>query len=59
MKWVKENKVHEESGLTIEAIRCKRKNGVWIEGEHWTKGPDGRCWYNLSEIEKWVESSAA
>ncbi len=59
MKWVRDNIIAKESGLTVEAIRCKKKKGIWVEGEHWVKGPDGRTWYNKEAIEEWVVSQAA
>ncbi len=59
MKWVLIKVLSRESGLTEDAIRAKKKNGVWLEAEHWRKAPDGRIWFNREAIERWVESRAA
>ncbi len=59
MTWVTSKLLAQESGLTEEAIRCKKKNGVWLEGVHWRKAPDSRIYYNREAIERWVESRAA
>ncbi len=37
------------------AFNKKRSRGVWLEGKHWTRAPDGRVWVNWRAIEKWVE----
>ena len=59
MKWVVLKVIERESGLTEYAIRGKRKTGVWVEGTHWRKGPDGRLYFNREAIEKWVEGEVA
>ena len=59
MRWVLIKVLARESGLTEDAIRAKKKNGVWLEGVHWRKAPDGRIWFNREAIERWVESRAA
>ena len=32
----------EMSGYTPDAVRSKIKRGDWVEGQVWTKAPDGR-----------------
>lgn len=59
MKWVVIKVLAHQSGLTEDAIRAKKKKGVWVEGVHWRKAPDNRIWFNTEAIEKWVESRAA
>ena len=59
MRWVVIKVLARESGLTEDAIRAKKKNGVWLEGVHWRKAPDGRIWFNREAIERWVEGRAA
>lgn len=59
MKWVLIKVLARQSGLTEDAIRAKKKNGVWLEGIHWRKAPDGRIWFNREAIERWVEGRAA
>lgn len=55
LKWVQVKKFCEISGYTPDAIYAKMKKGVWLEGAHWRKGPDGHIFINLQEFEKWVE----
>lgn len=57
MKWVLINKVVELIGYTDDAIRAKIKRGVWLQNTHWKKAPDGRLFFNLEAIQKWVEKA--
>jgi hypothetical protein len=41
LAWVKLNRYGEISGDTPEAIRAKRKKGVWLDGLQCKVGPDG------------------
>jgi hypothetical protein len=59
MNWVTVKKFALESGYTADAIRAKIKRGIWLEGKHWKKAPDGRVLLNLREIEAWIEGKAA
>jgi len=59
MNWVLIRKVVEMLGYTDDAIRAKIKRGVWQEGTHWRKAPDGRIFINLRAIQAWVEGKAA
>ena len=56
MKWVLIKVLSRETGLSQDAIRSKKKNGVWREFVHWRKAPDGRIWFDLEAIYKWVEN---
>ena len=56
MNWVLINKVVDAFGYTKDAIRNKKKKGVWLQDKHWKKAPDGRIVFNLKEIEKWMVS---
>ena len=58
MKYVIIKKLSELSGLTNNAIYAYVKKGIWIEGNHWVKR-NGRLYFNIQEIEKWVEGKAA
>ena len=58
MKHVTIKKFSEETGYTENAARSKIQRGEWLEGELWTRAPDGRVLLNLEEYEKWVESKA-
>lgn len=56
MKWVKLKKYCQETGDTTNAVHCKRKRGMWLDGLHCKLGPDGNLWVNMVEVEKWVEN---
>lgn len=43
------------TGYSEKAVRRKLEDGVWIEGKHYRKAPDGRITMNLQEYYKWVE----
>ena len=59
MKYVTIKVLARESGLSEDAIRAKKKNGIWLEGVHWQKAPDGRIYFNREAIERWVEGIVA
>lgn len=59
MKWVLINKVVEIIGYTEDAIRAKKKNGIWLCGIHWIKAPDNRIHFNIEAIQKWIEGKKA
>ncbi len=49
------------TGYSQKAIRRKIEDGVWLEGQLWTKAPDGRILIDMENYHKWVrgELSAA
>lgn len=47
------------TGYSLDAQNSKRKEGVWEEGVHWRKAPDGRIMYNWRAIDRWVEQERA
>ncbi len=53
-KWVPAKQYSKISGYSFDALKHKR-NGHWIEGDHWRKGPDGVIYYNWHYIDEWVE----
>ena len=55
LQYITINKLAEISGYSIEAIRQKRKNGVWLENIHWKKAPDNRILFNHKKIVEWIE----
>ncbi|APX94287.1 excisionase [Halomonas sp. 1513] len=55
-KWVLRNKLSELYGYSLSAIDHKRKDGTWPEGRIWRKAPDGRIFYNVEALDRWVES---
>jgi hypothetical protein len=55
MKWVLIKKLVELTGYTEDALRPKIKKGVWLQGVHWRKAPDGRIHFSVPAIEAWIE----
>jgi len=47
------------TGYTEKAIRRKIQDGVWVQGKHYRKAPDGRVAMNLQEFYRWVEGTQA
>ncbi len=43
------------TGYSEKAVRRKIEDGVWLEGKHYRRAPDGRITMNLREYYKWVE----
>ena len=56
MKWVMLKKYCQETGDTEDAVRWRRKAGIWADGKHSKVGPNGRIWVNVEEVQKWVEA---
>jgi hypothetical protein len=47
------------TGYTVKACQRKIETGVWLEGKHYRRSPDGRIHMNLQEYEAWVENTKA
>ena len=45
------------TGYTEKAVRRKIEDGVWIQGKHYQKAPDGRITMNIQEYYKWVQGA--
>ena len=43
------------TGYSEKAVRRKIGDGVWTQGKHYKKAPDGRITMSLPEYYKWVE----
>lgn len=43
------------TGYTERAIRTKIQKGVWLEGQEFLKGPDGRVLISMRGYTSWVE----
>lgn len=43
------------SGKTEGAIRKKIERGIWLEGRHYRRDPEGCIWINTTGVESWVE----
>lgn len=59
LQYITINLLSDISGYSPEAIRQKRKNGIWLEGTHWKKAPDGRILFNHLKIVEWIEGKTA
>ena len=46
------------TGYTEKAVRRKIEDGVWLQGKHFRKAPDGRITLDIQEYYKWVEQAA-
>lgn len=51
-------KLAEESGYTVEALRAKILRGQFAEGIHYIKSPDGRIHFYVEAYLQWVQSNA-
>ena len=56
IKWITINKMADETGYTIKALRDKISKGVWAQGTIWRKAPDNRILFNREEYNKWAVS---
>ncbi len=45
----------ELTGYSEKAIRCKIQEGVWLEGKHYRRAPDGRITMDIQAYYSWVE----
>lgn len=58
MNWVLIHRLCDLTGYSEDAVRAKVKRGVWLMETHWRKAPDGRLFFNLEAIRKWIEGQA-
>lgn len=47
---------HSLTGYSPDAVHRKIKNGVWREGVHFRRAPDGHVMMSLRAYHQWVES---
>jgi hypothetical protein len=55
-RYVRIPKFCEETGYTDRAVETKIQRGVWIEGRHYRRAPDGSILMDMEGYEKWVEN---
>lgn len=55
MKYVLIKRFAEITGYTEKAVRRKIEEGVWLQGVHFRKAPDGHLMMDLEAFYKWVE----
>jgi len=58
-RYVRIPKFAEETGYTKRAVESKIYKGVWLEGRHYRRAPDGSILMNMEEYERWVENQPA
>lgn len=56
VKWVLIPVFCALTGYTPAAVRGKIQEGVWLQGKHYRKAPDGHITINMLEYYKWVET---
>lgn len=44
------------TGYSPDAVQKKIKNGMWREGVHWRRAPDGHILMSLSAYHAWAEN---
>lgn len=57
-EWVTLDKYCETTGDTHDAVRARRKKGIWPDGIITRIGPNGRIWVCLQLAYRWVENAA-
>jgi hypothetical protein len=57
MKYVRITKFAQDTGYTEKAVRRKIEEGVWLEGLHFRRAPDGTIHINIEVYTQWVEGS--
>ncbi|MCA1807053.1 MAG: hypothetical protein LC687_04280 [Actinobacteria bacterium] len=57
-EWVTLERYCETTGDTPDAVRARRKKGVWPDGMVTCIGPNGRIWVCPQLAYRWVESGA-
>jgi|GEM_PF-307513 len=55
-RFVTIEKASEATGYSQDAIRTKKRDGIWREGHEWVEAPDGRILIDMEGYEKWVET---
>lgn len=54
IRWVLIKRFAALTGYTEDAVRAKIHSGVFVEGVHYRKAPDGRIAINLEVYDRWV-----
>lgn len=54
-RYVRVNRFAALTGYSENAVRGKIAEGVWVEGRHYRRAPDGHILVDLREYERWVE----
>lgn len=57
---VRYKQIHQfciETGYTVNAIRGKIRDGIWLEGREFRKAPDGNVLIDIEGYHRWVEQN--
>ena len=52
--WVRTKILVQLKGHTEDALKKDKSQGLFIEGEHWTKDFKGRVWWNYEAIDELI-----
>lgn len=55
LEWVLIPIFSQLTGYSEKAVRRKIGDGIWLQGKHYRKAPDGRITMNIPEYYKWVQ----
>jgi hypothetical protein len=44
------------TGYSDKAVRRKIEDGIWLQGKHFRKAPDGRITMSMPAYYQWVET---
>jgi hypothetical protein len=55
LQWVLIPVFCQVTGYSEKAVRRKLEEGVWVQGKHFRRAPDGRITMNIQEYYRWVE----
>ena len=54
-RYVRVVKFADETGYSEKAVRRKIEEGIWVEGTHYVKSPDGRIHMEMGAYYQWLE----
>lgn len=52
--WIRQELLAPTYGISAEAARKYRDNGLWLEEKHWRRDPANRIVYCRKEIDRWL-----
>jgi len=56
-KWVKGSIYINMTGHTKDTLKQNRSKGVWAEGKHYKKAPDGVVYYNHAALDDFIDKA--
>ncbi len=56
-RWMLLSSWSKRTGYSRHTFNHKRQQGIWHEGQHWIKAPDGKILVDWRQIELWMESN--